>query len=102
MARTTPAQKPRGRNKIIFFPVADIGVVDIGYRHYNNSAAGSVPALAVNKPSWPGWLSRRFASQFFEDIVFPFFSYLRAGSLLLPFFQALHSELDAGPESRKN
>ena len=26
MARTTPAQKPRGRNKIIFFPAADIGV----------------------------------------------------------------------------
>jgi hypothetical protein len=29
IARTTPAQKPRGRNKIIFFPAADIGV-DIG------------------------------------------------------------------------
>src|SRR5665213_1806746 len=26
IARTTPAQKPRGRNKIIFFPAADIGV----------------------------------------------------------------------------
>jgi hypothetical protein len=35
MARTTPAQKPRGRNRIIFFPTADIGLEDIGLLHYN-------------------------------------------------------------------
>jgi hypothetical protein len=29
IARTTPAQKPRGRNKIIFFPAAVEGVEDI-------------------------------------------------------------------------
>src|SRR5690242_4231030 len=51
MARTTPAQKPRGRNRIIFFTAADIGVEDIGVPHYNNPGPPDEPPCRIKKYS---------------------------------------------------
>src|ERR1041385_7041614 len=53
MARTTPAQKPRGLNRMIFFTATDIGVA-MEVPHYNKLASPNEPRFIVNKPSYPG------------------------------------------------